>query len=311
MGVASRPVECYVSGMERKLNPSLFPPGSTATVPTGPNHPEGYVAPQPTEVLPLWPGEPPHLIADGRPEHVINERYRDVSIPQLFVYLPEKAKATGTSLIICAGGGYKHLALCIHVDNVVKELNEQGIAVFGLKYRTRYGSNDVVADALADGQRAVRLVRSRAEQWHLDPHRIGVQGYSAGGHLCLNLAARVDEGQADASDPLDRLSARPDFCVLMCPWPNNQTAAEYPLGRNTPPTWIASARDDTSAPFAFASDLAQRLASLDVPHELFAVETGGHAAFHYGMSCPPGGQWPAPLLSWMERIGMYARPRGR
>src|ERR1035437_1387861 len=144
-----------------------------------PNHPPGFVIPKPTTIMPVWPGTPPNWVAGGRAESVVNERFRDVSVPQLFAYLPPTNKANGTAMIICAGGGYNSLAMCLHVENVVKMFNDQGFAVFGLKYRTHYGNNNVVADALADAKRAVRIVRSRAVEWHIDPHRVGVQGYSA------------------------------------------------------------------------------------------------------------------------------------
>ena len=271
-----------------------------------PNHPSGYVKPEPTAVLPVWPGDPPNLIIGAKPETITNERYSNVSAPQLFVYLPPKAKASGTALIICAGGGYGHLAMCIHVENVVKTLNDRGIAVFGLKYRTRYGTNDVVADALADGKRAIRIVRNRAAEWNVDPCRVGVQGYSAGGNLCLNLAGQFDEGDSKAADPLQRLSSRPDFCVLMCPWPNKLTIDNYPLSKNSPPIWIANARDDKTAPFAFASAIDEKLKMAGVEHEFFAVDTGGHGAFHYGMTQGPGAAWPEPLLRWLRKIGKYS-----
>ena len=195
------------------------------------NHPPGFVKPEPDAVIPLWPDGVPNLVSGGKAEAFVNERYANVSVPQLFVYLPPKEKASGTALVICAGGGYGHLAMCLHVENVVQLLNDRGIAVFGLKYRTRYANNDVVEDALADGQRAVRIVRSRAQEWGLDPHRIGVQGYSAGGNLCLNLAGRFDAGDPQAADPIERFSCRPDFCVLMCPWPNQRSIDKFPLSQ--------------------------------------------------------------------------------
>jgi hypothetical protein len=95
------------------------------------NHPAGFVKPIPSEVVPLWVGDAPGLVTNARPETAVNERIKNVSIPQLLVYLPPKEKSNGTSLIICAGGGYSHLAMCLHVENVVRMLNEQGITVFG------------------------------------------------------------------------------------------------------------------------------------------------------------------------------------
>lgn len=256
-------------------------------------------------MIQLWPGDPPNLVAGGKAEVIENERHKNVSRPQLLVYLPPKEKRCGVSLIICAGGGYTKLSMGIHVENVVRILNDQGIAVFGLKYRTKYGENDVVADALADGKRAVRLVRSRAAEWGLDPQRIGVQGYSAGANLCLNLISYFDDGATQASDPVERFSSRPDFCALMCTWPGQiKSVDELPLTGNVPPTWNAAARDDTTAPLAFSQAIADRLGNLQVRHELFIVEKGGHGAFHYGVSTSAGAQWPTPLIAWLQATGI-------
>lgn len=272
--------------------------------PTPTPTPKTIAQPKPDEVIALWPGGVPNLAPGGKDEALLNERYTNVSVPQLFVYLPPKEKATGTALIICAGGGYGHLAMCLHVDNVVKLLNDQGIAVFGLKYRTKYGNNDVVADALADGKRAVRLVRARAAQWGIDPHRIGVQGYSAGSNLCLNLAGHFDSGDSAAADPIERQSSRPDFTLLMCPWPNKLTIDKYPLLKESPPTFIANARDDHTAPVEFALAIGDKLKGLGVETKLFIVETGGHSAFHYGAETGPGVKWPEALFPWLKQIGM-------
>jgi acetyl esterase/lipase len=278
------------------------------------NHPPGFVKPEPDAIIPLWPGDAPNLVSGGKPETFVNERYANVSVPQLFVYLPPKEKASGTALVICAGGGYGHLAMCLHVENVVKLLNDQGIAVFGLKYRTRYGNNDVVQDALADGQRAVRIVRSRAQEWAIDPHRVGVQGYSAGGNLCLNLAGRFDTGDPQAVDPIERFSCRPDFCALMCPWPNKRTIDEFPLSKDSPPTFIANARDDKTAPLSFALAIDEKLKGLGVKEKLFVVDSGGHGAFHSGVVEGPGARWPEALLPWLKQIAAgchFERKGGR
>ena len=278
------------------------PPASGASA----NHPAGFIKPEVSEILPLWPGDPPNLVAGAGPETFEKERFGHVSIPKLMVYLPPKEKANGVSLIICAGGGYGHVAMCIHVENVVRMLNEQGITVFGLKYRTAYGKNDVVADALADGKRAVKLVRSRSAQWKLDPAKVGIQGYSAGSNLCLNLIGHFDEGDQQALDPIERFSSRPDFCVLMCPWPGKKQIDDFPIGRNAPPTWIAIARDDTVATFGFSQAIDEKLKAQGVREEMFVVEKGGHGAFHYGMSKSPGADWPQPLFGWLKKIGMLS-----
>lgn len=272
--------------------------------PVAANHPPGFVMPVPNEVIRLWPGVAPNLVPGGRPETVVNERYGNVSVPQLFVYLPPNGKTNRTALIICAGGGYSRLAMCLHVDNVVQLFHDQGIAVFGLKYRTKYGDNDVLEDALADGKQAVRLVRSRAAEWGIDPQRIGVQGYSAGGNLCLNLACRYDDGVPGAADPLQRLSSRPNFAVLMCPWPFTQKIDDFQFDENSPPTFIASARDDTTAPNSFAVAIDERLKNLGVLVKTFMPETGGHGAFHCGVSDGPGTTWPNVLIPWLREIEM-------
>lgn len=257
---------------------------------------------RPDAVVRLWPGDAPGLVAGGAPEALVNERFTNVSEPELFVYLPPPEKASGTAMIVCAGGAYQHLAMGLHVENVAPVLTEMGIAVFGLKYRTRYGANRVEEDALADARRAVRLVRSRAEEWGIDPARIGVQGYSAGAHVCLNLATRFDEGDAAAADPMERISSRPDFVALMCPWPNRQPVTDFTFHARMPPVFIAHARDDQSAPFAFGVALAEAWEHHQVPHRFFPVDTGGHAAFHYGVATGPGGQWPAALAGWLREL---------
>ncbi|MEI8233363.1 MAG: alpha/beta hydrolase [Verrucomicrobiota bacterium] len=265
----------------------------------------GSVNSQPDEVLRLWPGDAPNLLPDREAE-VADEKgfIQHTSVPELFVYLPKKEQARGTAVIICPGGAYAGVAMRAHVENALQMFHEQGIAVFGLKYRTSYGKNDPEADALADGQRALRIVRSRASEWGIDPHRIGVQGYSAGSHLCLNLASRFDEGQPGTPDPLDRFSSRPDFVVLMCPWPYKKQTAEYfPLSCNTPPAFIANARDDKDC-FSLATSVDNRLKALGVEEMLFIVETGGHAAFHLGLSKGLGGEWPKHLMPWLKKIGM-------
>jgi endo-1,4-beta-xylanase len=302
MSMLTKRAGCLRLSVALFLGTVAIPCAWAAERPKAANHPPGFVIPQPDAIIPLWPGEAPNLVPGGKPETFVNERYANVSVPQLFVYLPKKERACGTALVICAGGGYKHLGMCLHVDNVVPLLHDQGIAVFGLKYRTQYGNNDVVADALADGQRAVRIVRSRAKEWAIDPHRIGVQGYSAGANLCLNLAGRFDAGDPQAADPIARFSCRPDFCVLMCPWANQRTIDDFPLRRDAPPTFIASARDDKTAPFSFAVAIQEKLKGVGVPAELFAVDTGGHGAFHVGMVTGPGVKWPEVLFAWLKRI---------
>lgn len=289
-----------VAGAQARLPAAPLKPAAPGVMDAATTH----TAPKPDLVLPLWPGDAPGLAAGEPAEVYVNGFYRNVSQPQLLVYLPKNGPAKKTALIIAPGGSYIELATALHVDNVVQMLNGQGIVVIGLKYRVRYGSNNAAAEALADAKRAVRIVRSRAGEWGIDPARIGVQGYSAGGNLCLVLAGRFDAGDPQAADPIERVSCRPDFMALMCTWPNRKTINDYPLMKDSPPAFIANAQDDRTAPVTFATAIDGKLKGLGVTEKLFVVPTGGHAAFHYGAVSGPGVKWPEELLPWLKKIGM-------
>lgn len=254
--------------------------------------------PKPSQVLRLWPGDAPGLVSPAKPEEIVNERIRNVSVPELWAYLPEKPGTKRTAILICPGGGYSHLAMGLHVGNVVKLFHEQGIVVFGLKYRTRYGANSVADDAVADCARAVRLIRQQASAWGID--RVGVQGYSAGGNIGIKLLGCFDEGNARAADPVERFSSRPDFMALMCPWPDGKTIGSYPVKQNPPPVFIASAEDDKTAPTAFAMEINKSVEQKGGSVRMFVVPHGGHSAFHYGVGDGPGTRWPEALLSMLK-----------
>jgi endo-1,4-beta-xylanase len=188
----------------------------------------------------------------------------------------------------------------LHVGNVVKLLNDQGVVVLGLKYRTKYGANPVADDAVADCARAVRIIREQADAWGIDPSRVGVQGYSAGGNIGLNLLGRYDAGDPQAADPVQRFSSRPDFMALMCPWSNGKPIADYPVNKNPPPVFIASAEDDKTAPTAFALEIAAAVKNQGGKVQMFVVPTGGHGAFHYGVSKGAGEKWPEEFKPMLE-----------
>src|SRR6267154_5957834 len=159
---------------------------------------------QTTNSFPLW--------AEGAPGAQGKE---DRDVPTLTPYLPDKAKATGASIVICPGGGYGGLAPHEGVD-YARFLNEQGIAGFVLKYRLGSGGyrHPVM---LQDAARAVRTVRARADEWRVDPKRIGIMGSSAGGHLASTLLTHFDAGKPDAADPIERQNSRPDLGILCYP----------------------------------------------------------------------------------------------
>jgi acetyl esterase/lipase len=152
----------------------------------------------------LWPEGAPGAVANEEPDK-----------PSLTVFPAPADKANGTAVIICPGGGYGHLATVHEGHDIAQWLNAHGVAAFMLQYRLapRYHH----PAPLQDAQRALRMVRARAKQWQVDPKRIGIWGFSAGGHLASTAGTHFDDGKADASDPIERVSCRPDFMILCYP----------------------------------------------------------------------------------------------
>ena len=288
-------------GMMLAFMARLFDVPSHAAEPTAPSAGAPLPWPKPGKVIRLWPGDAPGLVTPAKAEEIVNERIRNISVPELWVFLPEREGHKRAALLICPGGGYGHLAMGLHVGNVVKLFNDQGVVVFGLKYRTKYGANSVADDAVADCARAVRLIRQQSDSLGVDPGRVGVQGYSAGGNIGLNLLGRFDGGDANSEDPVQRFSSRPDFMALMCPWPNGQPIANYSVNPNPPPVFIASAEDDKTAPTTFALEIAAAVKSAGGEVRMFVVPTGGHGAFHYGEGNGPGTKWPEAFRPLLER----------
>ncbi len=277
------------------------------TEPAPTRTPRTIPAPRIDMKIPLYdPAHAPAPAKGAKPETIINDRYYYVSAPELHVYLPPKGKANGTALIIFPGGGFTRLAMNLHVENVARLLTDQGITVFGLKYRTHNGEHDYVADATADAIRAIRVVRSRAKEFGIDPHKIGIQGYSAGSTLILRVLGRFYEKNPKGEDPASQVGSRPDFAILMCPWPNGKTLGDYPFEKNLPPVFLCQARDDEAVPLPFALGIVDSLKKNGAPVETFLVEQGGHAAFHYGDgdNKGEGTKWPEHVLPWLKKIGM-------
>lgn len=253
-----------------------------------------------SQVIRLWPGnEVSHEIA--APEG----RFRNIDVPTLTAFLPDKnasAEFKGTAVIVCPGGGYSVCDFDHHGICLANQLNRAGIAVFVLKYRLSPPSKNVKAAALADAQRAVRIVRSRADEFGINPGRIGLAGYSAGANLSIHVSAEFDAGNPSADDPVERVSSRPDFIALLCPWAGTGgTQCPYQLSADSPPTFICHAKDDKVAPVSVAQDTADTLRRLKVPVELHLFETGGHGNFTPGGQTS-GGQWPALFLDWLRKV---------
>ncbi|MES2921789.1 MAG: alpha/beta hydrolase [Verrucomicrobiota bacterium] len=252
----------------------------------------------------LWENNPPGMVAGATPGADDGTgRVRNVGIPGMLVYLPATpAPPQGrTALIVCPGGGYTHLTRLIGADGAVNAFIPKGFVVISLKYRTRPPSTTVDADALEDGKRAVQIIRSHAKEWGIDPRRIGMLGWSAGANLALNVASQFKPGDAAASDKVGRESSRPDFVVLLSPWPSKRTIADYPIQANAPPAFIASAKDDKTAPVAFAEGIAESYQKAGAKASLWTPETGGHGAFT--IDAPgEGGKWIDRFEPWLQEL---------
>ena len=257
--------------------------------------------------LELWPGAAPGENGDIGPEHVSDasgniQRLANVSKPTLTVYKPDKAKDTGAGILICPGGGYSILAMDLEGEEVAKWANSLGVTGIVLKYRVPARKDQPKHLApLQDAQRAMRLVRAHAKDWHIDPKRIGILGFSAGGHLAAVASNNFAKSFYDPIDDTDKLNCRPDFTVLVYPaylTATDALAPELPVSANTPPAFLAHAGDDgISAENSVAYYLA--LKRNKIPAELHIYARGGH-----GFGLRPS---DSPTCTWPERCGQWMK----
>jgi acetyl esterase/lipase len=278
----------------------------------------GWVASygQPTKPFPLWPDGAPGAMGTAEKD-----------LPTLTPYLPEPAKSTGAAIVICPGGGYGGLASHEGVD-YARFLNEQGIAGFVLKYRL--GSSGYRHPVmLQDAARAVRIVRAQAAQWKLDPHRIGIMGSSAGGHLASTLLTHFDAGQADATDSIERQSSRPDLGILCYavitmgefthegskhnllgnnPSPEliRDLSNELQVTKDTPPCFIWHTWEDTAVPVENSLHFAEALRKAAVPFDLHIYQNGGHGLGLGSRQWDPTKRhpWTLDLAVWLKVQGI-------
>jgi acetyl esterase/lipase len=266
------------------------------------------------QVIPLWPSGAPGSEGKTDPE-VVTERGKDgvhdrhisrIHNPTLTVYLPPRDKATGAAVVICPGGGHTILAIDHEGYDVARWLNRIGVAGIVLKYRLARtpGAGYKVEDhALADARRAIRLVRSHGEEWGIDPKRVGLMGFSAGGELTALASTRSEAATAGASDPLDRIGSRPDFQVLIYPGGRPES---FEVNKDSPPAFLLVAADDRiSAERTTASFTALRKAG--VPAELHVYARGGHGFGMHKLDAPVA-QWTTRLQEWMGDRGLLKKP---
>jgi acetyl esterase/lipase len=237
------------------------------------------------------------------------KRLTNVTKPTVTVYRPSEGTNTGAAVLICPGGGYNILAFDKEGEEVAAWLNSIGVTGIVLKYRVpRRKDLPKHLAPLMDAQRAMSLVRARAEGWGIDPKRIGILGFSAGGHLSATASTNFDKRQYEAIDNVDKISCRPDFAVLVYPaylMEGESLAPEIRVGPKTPPVFFVHAGDDRYGP---ENSIAMYLAlkRSKVPAELHVYASGGHG-FGLRASEKPCSTWPQRCEAWMKGQGLLDR----
>jgi acetyl esterase/lipase len=259
--------------------------------------------------LPLWQdGAPGFESRRNEPTEAKDYWIRNIHNPSITVYLPPKEKATGAAVVICPGGGHRELVFKAEGQDPAEYLNGIGVAAFALKYRLAREPGSPYSlekHPRQDGQRAMRLVRSRAREWGIDPNRIGMMGFSAGGEVVSLSAFPPGEGDAGAADPVERQSARPNFLIMIYPGPLGIPDAVAP---DAPPAFLLVANDDVccSAP---AVKLLEAYRAAKAPVEAHIFAQGGHG-FNMGYRSPLATLkgWPQRLADWLADNDIL-RPR--
>jgi acetyl esterase/lipase len=268
------------------------------------------------ETYPLWEGGAPGALGTG-----------DLDIPTLTLFRPQPRTVNGTSVIIAPGGAYLGLASNLEGRQIADWYTSRGVTGFVLRYRL--GSKYLYPIPLQDAQRAIRFVRSHANEFGIGPDRIGFMGFSAGGHLAAITATMFDSRKPDAPDPIDRVSSRPDFVVLGYPWLNamekNETgvlsycsALKIPAGQctnfeqyspdqhvsaQTPPTFIYHTTDDELVPVEASMKYYRALRTAGVPVEMHLFGHGRHGS-GLGLGDASLDLWPVLLESWLRSRGL-------
>jgi acetyl esterase/lipase len=208
----------------------------------------GLVAQADPAPIPLWErGAPGFEARRDEPELAKDYWVKNIHNPSITPFLPAKEKATGAAIIICPGGGHRELVFKAEGVEAAQFLNSIGVAAFPLKYRLAREEGapySLDKHPLEDGLRAMRVVRSRAEEWGIDPNRIGIMGFSAGGEVASMVTYHEAASDPNASDPTDRVSARPDFEILIYPGP---LGIPETIPKSSPPLFLLVANDDRGA----------------------------------------------------------------
>jgi endo-1,4-beta-xylanase len=255
--------------------------------------------------IPLWPkGAPGSEARAAEAEQITGSNVSNVHNPTLTPYVPDAGKSTGTAVIICPGGGHSKLCLGHEGYALAEWFRDRGIAAFVLKYRLarEKGSTYTIQDhAMADTRRAIRLVRSRAGEWHLKADRIGIIGFSAGGELAAYAAMKNDPGNKAAADPIERQSSRPDFQALIYPGGSGTFTVEPGM----PPVFLAAGYSDRPDISEGLARVYLQYKAAKVPAELHIFANAGHG-FGYRPDAKPSAaaRWPERFTEWLGDSGL-------
>jgi acetyl esterase/lipase len=268
----------------------------------------------PGDAIPLWPGEPPYAAGSG-----------EGHIPNITPHFPPADRNSGTAVVVCPGGGYHGLALDHEGDQVARWLVGEGISAFILRYRHAPDYQHPVP--LTDAQRAIRLVRSHAAEWGIDPARIGILGFSAGGHLTASAGVHFTPGDEQSPDAVERLSSRPDFLVLVYPVISmdgpythrgsrtnllgadpdpalvQKMSLDQQVTADTPPTFLVHTSGDTGVPAENSVLFYLGLRKAGVPAEMHVYEKGEHG-FGLAPKDPILSTWPKHCIDWLRGRGL-------
>lgn len=269
------------------------------------------IAAEPAEIL-LWPKGAPG--SEGKTEKEVVEKSANgerkvwsIHNPSITPYLPAKGKATGGAVIIAPGGAHRFLCVDHEGYYVAQWFSERGIAAFVLKNRLAKETNStykIEVEALADTQRAVRLVRSRAKEWNINPQSIGLMGFSAGGELAALVSARFDGGKADSSDLVERESCKPDFQALIYPG----RSRDIQPTKDQPPVFLACGYNDRPDISEGLAELYLRYKKAGVPAELHIYSSAGHGFGLRESSRGAVAGWTARFSDWLGDRGFLKKP---
>ncbi len=259
--------------------------------------------------IPLWPNGAPGSAGKTEKELQVKNAAGDVTSvsrihnPSLTPYLPAKDKANGCAVLVIPGGGHRVLAIAHEGYNVGEWLRDHGIAAFVLKHRLARETNStyqIEGESLADTQRAMRLIRSRAAEWNVDPARLGVMGFSAGGELAWLVSARHDGGLADPKDAVDKQGCKPAFQALIYP---GRSATILPT-KDVPPVFLCAGFGDRQDISEGLAEAYIRFKKAGVPAELHMYANAGHGFGQRAANTGPHAKWLERFEEWLAGLGV-------